>query len=110
MIIALEIDDIVSTPLSNSYALNEVHECKIIPGAKEALEKLKKLNHTILIYSKRDVSLIMDTEVWLQKNKIPYDQILLGKPRYDILLDDKAFKFTNWNEFLEKYKHTLQSI
>ena len=110
MIIALEIDNIVSTPLSNAYAINEVHECKVIPGAKEALEKFKKLNHTILIYSKRDVSLLIDTEMWLQKNKIPYDQVLVGKPRYDVVLDPCAFKFKNWDEFLEKYKHTLQSV
>ena len=109
MIIALDLDKIVCTPVSNSWALDQVSECKVLPGAKEALDKLKKLNHTILIYSKRDVSLGMDTEVWLKKNGIPYDSIIFGKPQYDVMLDTQVFKFEDWDNFLHQYKFILET-
>lgn len=109
MIIALELDKIICTPVSNWNALDQVEKCKVLPGAKEALDKLKELNHTILIYSKRDISLGMDTEVWLQKNNIKYDKIIFGKPQYDVMLDIQAFKFTDWDNFLHQYKFVLET-
>jgi hypothetical protein len=40
---------------------------------------------------------------WLDKNNIPYDEIIFGKPLADIYIDDKACKFTdNWNEIFEE--------
>lgn len=109
MIIALEIDNIISTPVSQPFKLMDVSKCEVLPGVKEALDKLKDLNHVIWIYSKRDVSLGMETEIWLKKNKIPYDKIILSKPQYDILIDEKVYKFDTWDKFFEKYVHVLNS-
>ena len=109
MIIAIEIDRIISSPVSNSYRLTEVSKCTVLNGAKEALDKLKELNHTIYIYSKRDVSLGMDTEVWLKKNKIKYDKIIFSKPAYDIMIDDKSYKFDSWEKFFDKYINVLNA-
>jgi len=109
MIIAIEIDKIISSPVENSYKLTDVQKCTVLPGAREALEKLKKLNHIIFIYSKRDVSLGIDTQVWLKKNKIPYDTVMFSKPEYDIVLDEQAYQFKNWNKFFKKYEHILKA-
>ena len=109
MIIALDLEKIVCTPISNSYELNDVSQCEVLPGAKEALDKLKELNHTILIFTKRDVSLGMDTEIWLKKNDIPYDSIIFGKPQYDVMLGTQVFKFEDWDNFLHQYKYVLET-
>lgn len=68
-----------------------------INGAKEALEFFKKRGDTIIIHS-----------VWGDKPKaisdfmvyygLPFDSITNIKPNADVYLDDKAVRFTNWEE------------
>jgi len=107
MIIAIELDRIICTPVSSSVSLNDVGKCELTENAKESLDKLKSLGHTILIYTSRDASLGPETQVWLQKNKIPYDRIICNKPNYDLLIDNKSCKFSSWTEFLDSYKYWL---
>ena len=107
MIIAIEIDRLISDPIFNYMALGDVAKVKVQEGAKEALDKIKSIGHTIKIYTSRDASLGPETQVWLQKNKIPYDVLICNKPRYDILLDPKSAKFEKWEDFLESYKYWL---
>lgn len=109
MIIALELDTMICTPISNPVALQEVSSCQLLPGSKEAIEKLKSLGHYIFIYSSRDSSLCQESERWLQKNKVYYDRIQFGKPFYDIVLDSKSQRFTSWDEFIESNKYRLQN-
>ena len=108
MIIAMDLDNIISSPITNPYSLNEVETREVLPGAKEALDKLKTLNHVIVIYSKRDLSLSIHTEVWLRKNKIPYDKIIFGKPPYDLILDSESYKYKTWKDFFKSYKYILE--
>ena len=110
MIIALDIDSIVSTPILNIAALRDVSQCTVLTGAKDALDELKKLGHRILFYTNRDASLGPDTEAWLQKNKISYDGIIFNKPQYDILLDQRAHKFIDWPSFMEQQKYRLRNM
>jgi hydroxymethylpyrimidine pyrophosphatase-like HAD family hydrolase len=109
MIIAFDLDNIICTPIYNSVSLNEVNDCNILPGAKEALDKLKKLGHDVMIFTRRDLSLGPSTHMWLNKNKIPYDYLICGKPKYDLLVDSQTFKFSNWEEFLKTYQYRLES-
>ena len=39
---------------------------------------------------------------WLKKNKIPFDQLVLGKPIGDHWIDDRAIKFKNWEDINKK--------
>lgn len=107
MILAFELDGQICTPISNPVALQDVSACQLLPGAKEALDRLKKLGHSIFIYSHRDSSLCQESERWLQKNKVHYDRIQLGKPFYDIVLDSKSQRFNSWDEFFESNKYRL---
>ena len=35
---------------------------------------------------------------WLNNYEIPYDEIWFGKPLADVYIDDKAKKFTTWQD------------
>jgi len=109
MLIAVELDGIVCTSVTNFVALADVEKCDVLPGAKEALEQIKAQGHTILIYSRRDSSLGPATEVWLQKKKIPYDRVMFNKPEYHIFIDTKNYKFDSWENFLQSQKYRLQN-
>lgn len=110
MIIAVEIDNIISTPVPNYMALTEVSRCVLLPGAKEAIDKMVALGHRILIYTSRDASLGPDTELWLQKNKIIYNNILCNKPRFDLAIDNHVCKFSDWASVLEANKYSLNNL
>ena len=109
MIIGLEMDRIICSPVSNHVAMGDVEKCKPLLGAKEYLDKLKELGHTIVIYSTRDASLGPQTEMWLQRNKIHYDRIIFNKPQFDILIDKKCHRFKNWTNFFKVFKYPLQN-
>ena len=109
MIIAVEIDRIISTPARTSVALTDAEHCTVLPEAKDALVKLKEKGHEIHIFTRRDVSLAMATEMWLQKNKIPYDRLVPNKPEYHIIVDTVAYKFQNWPKFFEDQKYRIEN-
>lgn len=110
MIVALELDGMICEPIHSLVSIQAAEQCVVLDGAKDAINKLKELGHTILIYSLRDPSLIQASEIWLQKNKIHYDRIILGKPHYDLLLDSRSQKFESWGKFLETNHHRIHSL
>jgi hypothetical protein len=67
-----------------------------VPGAKEAIQKLKAAGHKIIVNSARFSSnpeAVVAIQVWLEIWGIPYDVISLYKPYADIYLDDRALCF-----------------
>lgn len=110
MIIAIEVDGVISTPIPNYMALSAVEKCSVLPGAKEAIDKMSALGHRIIIYTSRDASLGPATQIWLQKNKVAYDGIICNKPGTDLIIDTKACKFTDWDSILETNKHMLNNL
>ena len=71
-------------------------------GAREALQKIRDNGHTIIIYSARTWAEYELTIDWLKKNKIPFDQLILGKPQGDYWIDDRAIKYENWEKIINK--------
>jgi uncharacterized HAD superfamily protein len=47
--------------------------------------------HEVTLYSARYLEDLEVTKKWLEKYNVHYDHLILGKPQYDILIDDKAF-------------------
>ena len=84
-------------------------DCKLIPGAREKLIALKKAGHYIIIQTARHMKTCNGNEGqvlakigkitldWLEKNKIPYDEIYFGKPWADVYIDDNAYRFVSWD-------------
>lgn len=73
-------------------------------GAAQAINKLYKAGHTIIIYSARTWMEFEMTTDWLKKNKISYHQLILGKPIGDVWIDDRAMTFDNWENVTNKLK------
>ena len=38
---------------------------------------------------------------WLDKHEIPYDEVWFGKPLADLYIDDKGYRFDNWNDVVK---------
>lgn len=75
-----------------------------LPGAVESIQKLYDNGHMIILYTARGWSEYEMTVNWLQTNKVPFDQLLMGKPIADVWIDDRTEKFTDWNDIMEKLK------
>jgi phosphoglycolate phosphatase-like HAD superfamily hydrolase len=72
----------------------------LIPGAREALERLRAAGHTIIVYTGRGWPEYRVTKQWIDDHRIPYDGIHMGKPIADVWIDDRALRFTNWADML----------
>jgi len=63
---------------------------KELPDARLRLELLRLHGYRIIIHTARSWSELAMTEQWLYERGIPYDQLVMGKPVADILVDDRA--------------------
>lgn len=91
------------------------HFADIRDGAKEALDKFKKLGYRIIIFTVRgDKQKVSD---WLDENEIPFDHVnenpdqpsdSSGKVLADIYIDDRAVSARNdWPDIVRKVKKRL---
>ncbi len=89
-------------------------EVKAKPGAAECIRALRRAGHTIVIQTARNMgstghnvgkalkNVGKITFDWLEKNGIEYDEIFFGKPNADVMIDDRALRFSdNWAEITE---------
>lgn len=94
-----------------------------LPGAVEAMQSFKNAGMYLIINTARgmatfsgNVGLINKHRVpeiieWLNKNKIPFDEIVVGKPHCDFFIDDKNIEFkNNWNEIESKILKEQQGL
>lgn len=78
------------------------------PEAIETIQWLKNEGHTIILHTGRHMrtcagnpgkvlarqgKVLLD---WLEKHKIPYDEIWWSKPYADLYIDDAVHQHTNW--------------
>lgn len=85
-------------------------DVKLLPGAAEKLQALKKKGHYLILSTARhmktcngDVEMVMArvgdvTEQWLKNHNVPYDELHYGKPYADVYIDDKAHYFSGWDQ------------
>lgn len=89
MRIAISLDNTICTPISNCIAEDEVKECKLRHLAiPEYIKELRDAGNWIIIYTFRNPILYMETYRWLKKEGIVCDEIQMGKPEYDILIEN----------------------
>lgn len=108
--LAIDFDGVVHL-YSNSWQDGSIYD-KPVPGAKEALIKLKEQGYYILIYSTRcnkeywekgDPNRVEQVREYLDYNGIPYHDIHIGaKPKAYLYIDDRGISFKgDWNQTLE---------
>jgi hypothetical protein len=76
-----------------------------IAGTKEALAEFEANDHRIIIFSvwgnPAGEKIIRD---FMNYYELPYHEITNVKPQADLYIDDKAIRFTNWEEVLQNYE------
>ena len=103
MKIVFDLDDTISVHYNRDFA-------NAVP-IKETVEKIRKLKRDgceIYIYSARgqnscqgDLALIekrnrAQIEDWLEKNNVPHDRLIFGKPLGDLYVDDKGISLAEF--------------
>lgn len=58
----------------------------------KTINKLYDKGHSISLFSSRYEADRTDTFVWLKKHGVKYHHLYLGKPKFDIYIDDIAIK------------------
>ncbi|MGD0511394.1 MAG: HAD hydrolase family protein, partial [Candidatus Micrarchaeaceae archaeon] len=73
-----------------------------LPGAREALQRMRSDGHTIVIWTARGWEQYRISKDWLDSHDFPYDQIIMGKPIASVFIDDRAQHFDGWErDYLE---------
>lgn len=109
--IAVDIDGVIATTLKNGKYPKDYAKKEPIPYSIEALKKLKQRGHILYFFTARYEEDRAITEEWLQEKGFSglYDQLIMGKPKYDILIDDRTIRFDgNWLDTLYKVSELEQ--
>lgn len=77
------------------YSVDELNEeafMKPEPRAEivEKVRELKKKGNKIVIFTARPSPFFEVTKRWLEKHKIPFDHIVMGKEFADVYVDDRS--------------------
>jgi phosphoglycolate phosphatase-like HAD superfamily hydrolase len=72
-------------------------------GAEKLLRTLNNAGYTIIIYTARSWSEFAMTEAWLHKYGLYYDVLLMGKPTYNLWIDDRAINCSDNLDEIERW-------
>lgn len=122
MKIAIDFDGVIHG-YSKGWDNGDIYDAPV-PGAREALARLKKEGHYIYIFSTRTNKIFRKKgeedeknqekmmKEWLKEHDIPYDKIwTFGKPMADLFIDDRAINFNGkWDETLEAVENFIPWI
>ena len=74
-------------------------KCPLKKGAREVMQFYRDvLKLKIRLWTSRVEEERLVTLDWLIKNKIPFDELVMEKPRGFIHIDDLSYHFTDWAE------------
>lgn len=102
MIIAVDIDGVLTREKTIKNFLNLTHAEKekaywrMRPN-KGNIKKIQKLylKHDLYLFTSRIEAYRMTTELWLVFYKVPYNHMIMNKPYYDLIIDDKGVSKIN---------------
>lgn len=106
--IAFDLDGVIATlvkntPEDNNDPVKRYKRCTPITKMIETVNSLYDSGHYVMIYTARGMStyegdvqkvysnLYMMTKTQLNEWGVKYQELVMGKAHYDILIDDKAF-------------------
>jgi uncharacterized HAD superfamily protein len=69
---------------------------RVLPGAVEFIKTARQNGNLVVIWTARGWEQYKMTVDWLQKNDIEFDQLVMGKPIFDVYIDDRAIGHENW--------------
>ena len=107
--VAIDFDGTLFYDVNDVFDSFEKNEKLIpIPNAANGLKFLKDNGFEILIYTCRPDYHRKYIEEMLESNNIIHDYILFyTKPRVDLYIDNKGYRFTDWNSTTDWIKSKL---
>jgi uncharacterized HAD superfamily protein len=66
------------------------------PGALEFTKDARQQGHTVIIWTARGWEQYRLTIDWLVQHGVEFDQLIMGKPIFDVFIDDRAIGHTSW--------------
>ena len=100
-VIAVDFDGVIHG-YSKGYQNGVIYDDPV-PGAREAMEKIKSLGYKVWIFSARDNEQAI--KEYLEKNNIHFDRVHMGRkpPSAEIFIDDRAINFSgDWDKTLQE--------
>ena len=107
MRIVIDLDGTICTLKQKNETYADV---LVKPGAIEFIKRLRAEGHIIIIQTARNMATCESnlgkvmknvgkvTLEWLEKNDVEYDEIYFGKPNASLYIDDRSFRFEDWNQ------------
>lgn len=92
----------------------EYSDVQPIPGAVKKIKALRASGHYIIIQTARNMQtrsgnlglvnkhIGKTTLDWLEKHGVEYDEIYFGKPNAHLYIDDRALRFSSWDDITDK--------
>ena len=111
MRIVFDLDGVICELKKPSESYSEVKPKKKVI---QKMRDLKEEGHYLIIHTGRhmrtcegDVTKVIEkigkvTEDWLEKWKVPYDELVFGKPYADVYIDDLGYEFSSSKKLGEK--------
>jgi uncharacterized HAD superfamily protein len=93
--IAVDIDGVIASKLeSGKYPEDYVKKTPIYK-AVESLKEFKEWGHSVFLFTARYEEDREVTENWLNVHGFSglYEELIMNKPKYDVLIDDRALRF-----------------
>jgi len=97
-LITVDIDGVIAD--SECWSPEDALKAKPIQENIDLLQKLIHAGHHIILYTSRKEWWRPETEAWLQKNRVPYHALIMGKPPADFYWDDKMVSKEELKKFL----------
>ena len=111
MRIVIDLDGTICTLKQKNETYADV---QLKPGAADFIKDLRVKGHYIIIQTARNMA-TCDSNIgkviknvgkvtleWLELNNVEYDEIFFGKPNASLYIDDRAFRFHDWNAMSEE--------
>jgi ribonucleotide monophosphatase NagD (HAD superfamily) len=96
-VVVIDIDGVLA---EEQYNIS-LEERQVVSEAREALELFQQKGYKIILFTSRVRQQEKATVDWLIKNDMIFDDIMFGKPRGALYIDDRGYRFKGWKQFLE---------
>jgi hypothetical protein len=94
MVILIDIDGTICTeerPFDRPLA-------KPLPGAKERVNSFVEAGHVVIFWTGRGWDQYRVTKQWLLDHGFKFDELVMGRPIANLIIDDRARQFVGWDK------------